>query len=186
MEKSEAEALLTRIAEDDSNAFRLFYDIFYPQVYKFASYYIKTPILREEIVSDVFFSIWQNRKKNTKIKDIKAYIYIVTKNKALSYLDSASKLNFSSIEDSPIDLFSQNETPEDVIIDEELSKAVENAINTLPERCKLIFLMAREHGLKYKEIAEILSISEKTVNAQMVLAIRKMTLLLNRFFLFFF
>lgn len=186
MDKSEVESLLVRIAEDDSNAFRLFYDIFYIQVYKFTSYFIKAPNQREEIVSDVFFSIWQNRKNNCKIKDIKAYLYIVTKNKALSYLDAENKLLFSPIDYSSSDALSYNETPEDLIIDEELSNAVKSAIEMLPERCRLIFLMAREHGLKYKEIAEILSISEKTVNAQMVLAIKKMTVLLNRFFLFFF
>ncbi len=59
-------------------------------------------------------------------------------------------------------------TPEEIYINEELVLAIQSAINELPERCKLIFLMAKEEGLKYREIAEILSISEKTVNAQIV------------------
>ncbi|NJK98274.1 MAG: sigma-70 family RNA polymerase sigma factor [Bacteroidales bacterium] len=55
-----------------------------------------------------------------------------------------------------------------------IENAIENAINDLPERCRLVFLLAKEESLKYREIAEILSISEKTVNAQIVTAIKKL------------
>jgi len=61
------------------------------------------------------------------------------------------------------------------MLNEELINVIQEAIEQLPERCKLIFLMAKEENLKYKEIAEILSISENTVNAQIVIALKKLS-----------
>ena len=52
---------------------------------------------------------------------------------------------------------------------------IENALNQLPQRCKLIFLMLKEENLKYKEVADILGISEKTVQAQQIIAKKKLT-----------
>ena len=74
-----------------------------------------------------------------------------------------------------------DESPEEIQINKELNEIINSAINELPERCRLIFLMAREEGLKYREIAEVLSISEKTVNAQMVTAIKKLTASLKKY-----
>jgi len=61
------------------------------------------------------------------------------------------------------------------MVDKEFADSLKQAVDELPDRCRIIFMMAREEGLRYKEIADILSISEKTVNAQMVLAIKKLT-----------
>ena len=63
-------------------------------------------------------------------------------------------------------------SPEDELLKKELIEAVNSAINELPERCKLIFSMNRFEKLRYKEIAEVLEISVKTVEAQMGKALR--------------
>jgi len=186
-EGGDMEFLLSQIAEGDNNAFRMFYDYYYPKIYKYASYFVKMKDAREEIVSDVFFNFWQNRKKISGIENLDGYLYIITRNKAFAYIkENTSSSDISAIEQVPQDKISHHETPEHIVVDEELSTAIKNAIDELPERCRLIFLMAREEGLKYKEIAGILSISEKTVNAQMVLAIKKLSKSLGKYFVFLF
>jgi len=173
--------LMRRIAEDDSDAFRDFYNLFYIKIYRISGYFVKSNELTEEIVSDVFLSVWQRRKKLEKIENIDAYLYTTTRNRSLYYLNHLIQENIISIENLPIGYSVYNETPESIVITEELKQALNAAVTELPERCKLIFLMAKEEGLKYKEIAEILSISEKTVNAQMVTALKKLGIALQKY-----
>lgn len=175
-EDKDIKLLLQKIAEGDNHAFRSFYDRYYSQVYRFSSYFVKPTEVIEEIVSDVFCTIWLHRKKILTIENFEGYLYTITKNKALYYIKQNNKILLTDVDMNSIsnEWISQGENPESLAIDNEFSTAFKNAINELPERCRIIFLMAREEGLKYKEIAEILSISEKTVNAQMVLAIKKL------------
>lgn len=177
---NELNAILKRISENDPYAFRLFYDKFYIQIYRFASYFIKNNETKEEIISDVFFSIWQNRLELLNIDNIVAYLFTITRNRALYYINKSKNIESLIIDDIPLGMASSDLTPEEIYINEELVLAIQSAINELPERCKLIFLMAKEEGLKYREIAEILSISEKTVNAQIVIAIKKLAYILKK------
>jgi RNA polymerase sigma-70 factor (family 1) len=173
--------LLLRIAKNDSEAFREFYDLFYASVYRFSGYYIKLEELRQETVSDVFFAIWQSRSKLPEISNIEAYLYTSTKNRANFYLRQNTHQTVA-FDELPVDIFIHNETPEEFTINEELKRIIQTSIQDLPERCRLIFRMAREEGLKYRDIAEVLSISEKTVNAQMVTAIKKLGNVLQKYF----
>lgn len=185
IKKTHIDVLLERMATDDNNAFRLFYDYYYFQVYRFSSYFVRSSCLIEEVVSDVFCIIWQNRKKLSQIKQFDKYLYAITRNKALYYLRREGKVVLTGLEQAS-NMLSNDINPEYLAIDEELTVSFKKAVEELPERCRLIFLMSREEKLKYKEIAEILCISEKTVNAQMVLAIKKLTKRLEKivFFLF--
>ena len=165
--------LLKRISEDNSGAFSKLFDLYFSRVFQFASYFIKSEEICKEVTSDVFISLWNNRKKLMEILNFDAYLYKITKNKALDYIDKVSRQpKFTP--DLPVEIHSYQGSPEDQLLIKELEEAINQSISYLPERCKIIFLMAREEGLTYHEIADILSISEKTVNAQMVTAIRKM------------
>lgn len=172
----DTESLINKIALDDNNAFRIFYDLYYLKIYKYASFLTKSSLLIEEIVSDTFCSIWLSRKKNPQIINFEGYLYTITKNRAIYYLKKENATIVDDLDEYLLpDLLIHDITPENMIIDKEISIALKEAIDELPEKCRQIFLMVREERLKYKEIADILSISEKTVNAQMVLAIKKLT-----------
>lgn len=173
--------LILRIAEGDSVAFTSFYDTYFQKVFQFSRYFVKSEPICQEIVSDVFFKMWQNRHKITEIESVEAYLYILTKNKALDYLSSVSRKP-SFADDIPLGIISTDSNPEELLLNKELEKVINTAVEDLPERCKLIFLMIREQGLKYSEIAQILSISEKTINAQIVTAIKKMGSAIHKYF----
>lgn len=84
------------------------------------------------------------------------------------------------IEDYSFDLFFRTETtPEDDLISKEAVSEINEAINDLPEKIKIVFKLIREDNLKYKEVAEILGISVKTVESHMTTAVRKLRETLN-------
>lgn len=180
MKEAVSKALLLNIANDEEEAFRRLYDLFYLRIFRFTSYFVKSAELKEEIVSDVFLSIWQNRYDLLKIENFEAYVYTIARNRALYYLKQKKNQLFENDPDGKFEIITEK-SPENELIDSELRGAIESAINNLPERCRLVFLMAKEEGLKYREIADILSISEKTVNAQMVTAIKKLGESLKRY-----
>lgn len=179
-----AKNLLLRIGQDDSAAFTQLFDLYLSKVLQIAGYFIKRDEICHEITSDVFLSIWNNRKKLSDIGNFDAYIYTATKNKAFDYLDKQSrKPDFLPV---PLEIPSQTHTPEDEILHQEAEKILTTTIQDLPPRCREIFVLAREGGFKYHEIAKILSISENTVNTQMVTAIRKMSEALRKYLLVIF
>lgn len=167
--------LLSKLKDNDENAFRKLYDIFFPKITRYSEYFLKSAHQSEDIVSDVFLELWKNRKKLSGVNNLEGYIYTITKNKAIQSINQDKKRKYSSYDLDHFTFLIDHVSPEEIQIQKELEITINEAINELPKRCRLIFLMAREDGLKYREIAEKLSISEKTVNAQMVTAIKKLT-----------
>lgn len=171
--------LLKKISEGNNNAFRIFFDCYYPKVNRFVSYLIKYREIKEEVVSDVFFSVWQQKDKLPKVKDLDAFLYTIARNRAIDYIRQSS---YSvKTEQISLGIAVSEKSPEVDLINKELHEEIIKAVNSLPEKCKLIFLMAKEQGLKYREIADVLKISEKTVNSQMVIALKKMSTALTRY-----
>ena len=176
--------LLKRIAKGDVLAFNKFYDEHFKRVFQFARYFLKSDYSAQEVTSDVFISLWNNRIHITEIENLNTYLYAITKNRAYNYYDKQSrKPEFTN--EIPIGLVAENVNPEEILITEELEKAIASAINELPERCKQVFLMAREGGLRYKDIAHFLDISEKTVQAQMITAMKKLGQAIQKYLIIF-
>lgn len=166
--------LLQSVSEDNRRAFNLLYEVYYDEVFRLAYYFLRNKEACREVVIDVFFSVWQSRKKLSEITNMEAYFYIVTRNEALRYQNRKRSYDHVSIEDIPIRLeIKENVTPEAALLDREIEALLTQVINQLPEKCRIIFLMAREQGLKPKEIGQILSISESTVRVQMKIAVEK-------------
>lgn len=141
--------------------------------------YVKSDQVAEELVSDVFFALWENRTQLTEITNFDAYIYRIAKFRVLNYLRDNRSLTVD-LDDVPIDLFAFTETtPEDDYISRELIDAVNEAIEQLPTKSKLAFKLVREDGMKYKEAAEHLGISVKTLEAQLTFAMKKIAKIFN-------
>jgi len=180
-ENDTLEHLLQAIANDDQKAFRCFYDRFYPQVYRFVRYFLSYGSDCDDVVSDVFCIIWYNRKKICHIQHIEAWLYITCRNEAWRFLRQQDKYHTISIDEMPIDLVVHADSVEDKLIEEEMFELFKDAVNSLPARCKLVFLMSREEKLKNKEIARILNITEGTVEQQMHIAIQKIVRFVKKY-----
>jgi RNA polymerase sigma-70 factor (family 1) len=166
--------LLDRITEKgDEIAFRQLFELFTPRLFRFAFSILKNKELAEEAVSDVFFKVWIHRNKLAGIENFKAYLFVSARNTALNYLDKEKRMKAIQLEDLIVPLQIDEICPESELISKELKEAIGKAIDHLPERCKLIYILAKIEQLKYKEIAQILDISVKTIDHQLTIAIKK-------------
>lgn len=144
-----------------------------PQLLAFGYGYTKNKAVTEEIVDDIFLNLWKNRNEIGRINNILAYLYAGVRKGSINYFTRNKErinMNLDEVADTHLQPVID---PEQLYINSELQKKLEHAVNTLPERCRLIFKMIKEDGLKHKEVASILDISQKTVENQLTIAIKK-------------
>jgi len=179
--------LLKQIAAGDQAAFRQVYVYFYKRLYTFALAIVKTREAAEEITEDVFVRIWQQRANLPAIQNLRVYLYTATKNSSLNYLSRKARESITEPFDHiHVELSDSALTPEQILITAEIHQKIQKAVEALPPRCKMIFKLVREDGLKYKEIAEILNISINTIDAQMAIAVKRITVAIETQFDFSF
>ena len=166
-------------ANNDENAFKEFYKENVFKLFQFAFAFVRDKELSEEIVNDVFLNLWKNRSKISEIKNINVYLYVSVKNTAFNYLKKNNSKKTIDIEDLSSDHFYLSPDQEQILITDELKKRIEESINKLPPKCKLIFKMVKEDGLTNIEVATILGISYKTVTTQLTIALKKLEELLQ-------
>lgn len=180
LNSNEIKDLQTRIAQQsDDHAFGQLYMAFYHNLQEFAFSIIKNRELSEEIVSDVFIKIWQGRENLARVDNLKLYMYAGIKNTSLNYLKRHFRRDTVSLDEMALNLPAATYTPEHLMITNEAVKKIEFAIQNLPLRCRLIFKLAKEDGLKYNEIASLLKISVNTIDNQMAIALKKISKAIN-------
>jgi RNA polymerase sigma-70 factor (ECF subfamily) len=171
--------LLVRIAQGDQKAFEILYTHFYTPLLSFGQSLIHSKELTEEVIEDVFVKLWLRRAEIEKIENVAVYLYVAVKNKALNLLSSKAKELIHASFDY-LDLSIQDpETPLQTLVTSEMMQRMKNAIDSLPPKCKMIFKLVREDGLKYKEVSQILNISVNTIDAQMAIAVKRICMALK-------
>jgi RNA polymerase sigma-70 factor (family 1) len=166
--------LQIKVAKGDENAFTQLYLHFGKKLILFGISLVRSKEIAEELVEDVFVKLWANRHTITSIDNITVYLYVAVKNKALNKLSQkANELIAAPFDylDTTLNEFAAD--PYDLMITSEMMDRMHQVIETLPPRCKMIFKLIREDGLRYKEVAEILNISVNTIDAQMAIAVKK-------------
>ncbi|MFT3702872.1 MAG: RNA polymerase sigma-70 factor [Agriterribacter sp.] len=158
---------------NDQQAYNNLFLHFYPSLQQFAFSFLKSKQLSEEIVSDVFIKIWEKRARLHTITNLKLYLFTSTRNTALNYLKKQKGLQNLPTEDYLVELNSVFFDPEQLMVTTEMINKVQKAIQELPPKCKMIFKLVKEEGLKYKEVASLLSLSIKTVENQMTIALKR-------------
>ena len=158
---------------NDQAAYKELFTAFYPRLMPLAVSIIKSRQSAEEIVSDVFINIWQKRSRLEHISNLKLYLYTATRNTALNYRERENPAQTIDLAELPVELGMLPMNPEGLLITAEMKKMIREAVNQLPNRCRLIFKLVKEDELKYREVAELLKISVKTVEAQMTIALKR-------------
>lgn len=157
----------------DERSFQRFVESYSNDLLYYARYLVHSKEEAEEIVSDVFLEVWQHRDKLPEIKREKVWLLTITHNKAISYLRKKEHSTFSVTWDEvgehtiPTDL----QTPDERLISREEMNRINTIINNLPPRCKQVFVLAKIEKLLYKDIADILGISVKTINVHVAKAL---------------
>ncbi len=173
-ENDQIKSLLKRIAvANDQRAYKQLFLLLHDPLSKFAYSILKSKEESEELISDLFIRIWEKRSNLTVIDTPRLYFYTTTKNMALSRISRQKKQAGINPENWLITLNSIYFNPEKLMITEEILRQIQLSVNSLPPRCRLIFKLVKEDGLKYREVAELLHLSIKTVETQMAIALRR-------------
>ncbi|MBC7417883.1 MAG: sigma-70 family RNA polymerase sigma factor [Pedobacter sp.] len=164
---------------NNQNAYMQLFKLLFPTLFKFSFCLLKSRELAEEVASDVMIALWRNREKLHQVENVKVYAFVIARNLSLNTLNKYAKHKLISIDDIEVEVFLDTLTPEQILINAELKNELEVAIQSLPNRCKLVFKLIKEDGLSYKETASILNISTKTVDAHLVTAVKKLATILK-------
>lgn len=169
MQQTDDILLLKLIKCGDQIAFQhLFYE-YVDSLERFIMYYIHDREKAQELVLDIFTYVWEHRETLEIRLTMKAYLFQSAKNKAFTYI--RDKKSSFYIEDMS---FSDTGKNDDYQVElDELNRLIQEAVTLLPAKCKEIFKKSREENLTNKEIANSLNISEKTVEGQITIALKK-------------
>jgi RNA polymerase sigma-70 factor, ECF subfamily len=126
----------------------------------------------KDILQDVFMKLWNNREKIDFGAQIKHYLFKATVHTSYNYLRSGKNKQSLDLTTGIRDLISPS--GEETAEFRELDNKVRIAIDRLPPKCKIIYILCRHEGLKYQEIADTLDLSIKTVENQMGIALQKL------------
>jgi RNA polymerase sigma-70 factor, ECF subfamily len=160
--------------------YNLYYNALFNELYtplcRFSMKFVADKNAAEDIVQDLFLYLWENWSRLSGISSLKSYAYTAVRNRSLSYLQKqfAHAENQGPIKNEEKVVDSMVQSPQDLMEFRELEEILEGALQSLPVKCRTIFTMKRFGELTHKEVAEKLNISEKTVEAQITIAIRKL------------
>lgn len=146
--------------------FKQYYSYICSAVYKI----IPDPTLTEDLAQDVFYELWRKREKIQITSSLKAYLKRAAINKALNYIRS-KKMKFDNDDEAAVINISVASS-ENNLQAMELQDIINASIDTLPEKCRIVFMMSRFEEMSYKEIAAELEISIKTVENQISKALK--------------
>lgn len=124
----------------------------------------------EDVVQDVFLKFWSKRENINIIHSVKSYLYRATINTSLNYLESNKKIIRLKDTEHSSEFPAINAGEE--LSHKELKSKIDEAIDQLPPKCKVVFVLSRYEGMKYQQIADHLGISIKTVENQMGKALK--------------
>jgi RNA polymerase sigma-70 factor (ECF subfamily) len=165
--------LQSQVAVGDTRAFRQIFDALFSNLTKFSFSFVHSKEAATEIVDELFVQLWVKRADIMKINDLRVYLYTATKNASLNYISKKAKQIEVEPYENLIVQMTDVVSPEQIMITKEMLQKIKEAVDSLPPRCKLIFKFVREDGLSYSEVAEILGLSIKTIDAQMVIAVSR-------------
>ncbi len=156
----------------DERAFVAIYDRYWKRLFTIANNRIGSLVDAEEIVQDIFTTLWNNRIKLEIRTGLSNYLSVSVKYRVIKMLDKqyAQKKYLDSV--LARDLI--DDSTQELLAFEELRAELEKYVGDLPEKCQLIFRLSREQGYSQREIAQQLQISEKTVEAHLGKAFKRL------------
>jgi len=155
---------------------------YYKPLCLYAMHYLHDMDLVEDVVQDCFVELWERMNAEKTVSSVKSYLYMMVRNRCLDTLKKDNQIDYNSIPSDLENIIQDEEAEERSLIEARLW----TAIDSLPERCREVFLLSKRDGLKYKEIADKLDISVNTVENQVSKALRILKEGSKKIYYFFF
>jgi RNA polymerase sigma-19 factor, ECF subfamily len=154
----------------DKSGFETLFKLHFKYLCHFAQQYVMDADSAQDICQKVFINLWEKRAEIDSTKSLKSYLFTSVKNRCLNHIRDQKKFRSKTLDLDCADFSIIEETDHFAV--EELQDKIEKALSALPEKCRLVFEMSRFQSMKYREIAEELEVSQKTVEAHMSKAIK--------------
>ena len=151
--RRKADELFDLIKTGDQIAFELLFSIYFARLNDFAKRVVKDDVISQDIVQDVFVKVWENKAKIESL-NIEAYLFKLVRNRCIDYIKHLKVLNNRMQE---IQISSQFEelyridfigNEPYILIEQEFKAKIEKIVQSLPERCREVFILSRMEGLK--------------------------------------
>ena len=169
MEELQLKQLVLKIKSGDRSAFKTLFEHFQNSLYNFLIYKTGDSDLSEDILQETLLKVWQKRNSLDESLSIKSYLFTMANNSAMNHFRHQKVIYAHQAQYQFED---EDRSPEDIFRTKEFYDQVLQAIENLPEKTRITFMMSRFEDLSYKEIAERTDVSIKTVESHIGKALR--------------
>jgi len=175
--QSDEPAILALLKEGDMGAYEAIYNEYWPRLYGYVYNRLKSKEVAEEIIQEVFFSLWKKHKELQLTHSLSAYLFTAVKYQLLNYLksDRIRRIYISNLAPGE----QSDNSNEEHIAATDLKNTMEKEVSRLPEKCQQVFRMSRHEHLSITDIANTLNISHKTVENHLTKALRQLRMVLG-------
>ncbi len=180
MQRNLEEKWIEQLVQGDTKAYETIFKAYYKVVYASALRITKDANTANDACQEVFLALWKNRTKLKITTSLKAYLSRGVVNRSLNIIKSRNRHAGQDL-DQVVEPTAKSSTPEEVTEFNELEKVIEAGINGLPERCRQVFVLSRYEGKSYKQIAAHMDISVKTVENQMLKALKTLRAIVKKY-----
>lgn len=144
------------------------FDLHYEALYGYACSILRSEVYAEDILQNIFIKLWETRN-TIQVASVKAYLYTAVRNECLNQLKhkSVQAVHAHTAKVTGVESYHSNHAEQ-----KELQAQIQGLLNRLPEKCATVFYMCRQLGLSYREVAEELDLSIKTVENHMTKALK--------------
>lgn len=183
--------LVDSINKGEIEAFHHLYKEYYPSLCIYAKHFTRNKGIAEEVVQDVFISIWEQKGHLNIKSSFKSFLFVSVRNGCLNHLKHLQviyKFNvyYTQLLKDAQELYNvSQEAGDSLLVANELEEKIFKEIELLPEQCRRIFIMSRFDCLKHQEIAEKLGVTINTVHRQTSIALEKLRLALKNYLIIF-
>ena len=168
-EQQQIEALVA----GDITAFEMIFRTYYQPLCNYAYTFLQDKENAEEIVQSTFLNVWEKRETLSIRTGVKPYLYAMVRNACLNVIKHEKIKQKHAVEELAVGVHSYDSVSH-TVAGSELELKIQQAMEQLPEQCRLVFKLSRFEELKYSEIADQLKISIKTVENHMGKALKIM------------
>lgn len=162
--------------------FESIFKLYYEKILSFSENYVGNREDAEEITQDIFLKLWGRIEKVRQARNVNAYLFGMTKNACLDHIKHQKVVSkFTERKKLEIQTHYLSDETTSRILEDELQKRITEGIDSLPEKCRAIFVKSRFEGLKNQEIADLYSISKNTVDNHIAKGLSHLRLYLKEF-----
>lgn len=163
------------LREDPRALYYDLYETYHQQMLRLARHYLSNNpncLLADDVVSEVFAKLWEIRSSLHEIKEARKFLFVMVKRRCLDELAKHTNKKRQTLENAAPRFLVNFKNPETAYLNRELGEQIRVSLEKLPHKCRTAFLLVKEDRLRYREVAQLLDISEKTVEMHVSNALR--------------